>query len=342
MNSRERVLAALRGEKVDRPPYFELYIDPKPVQEVQPGMSVEDFYDYADIDAVTCLTVAENPATVRWFDKDQGVWIDKWGAHQHMTGEFLSMVVPPARIETESDLANYSPPDPMKSPVIADARRLVQRFKGRRAIMVVGEAAFAPCQFLRAGLENLLIDFIERPDFIRKMVHICVEYHVELYRKLIAEGVEVVLLGDDYAGKTGPFMSPAHFMEFVLPELTAVTKAVHDAGGYVIKHTDGDIWKIMDMLIASGVDAVGPLEPAYMDLKMVRDYSGGRLGVMGNVDVDLLSRGTPQQVRAATTELLRRVSPGGGHIVSSGNTIASYVRGENLMAMIETVKGYTG
>lgn len=58
---------------------------------------------------------------------------------------------------------------------------------------------------------------------------------------------------------------------------------------------------------------------------------------MGNVEVDVLIRGTVDEVIAATKDCLRKVSPGGRHIISSGNTITSDVQPENLTAMIETV-----
>ncbi|MBT3328288.1 MAG: hypothetical protein HN396_18855 [Gemmatimonadales bacterium] len=75
-----------------------------------------------------------------------------------------------------------------------------------------------------------------------------------------------------------------------------------------------------------------------MDLKEVRDRSDGRIGVMGNVDVDLLARGTPDEVRKATLELIRHVSPGGRHIIASGNTIASYVDPANYRVMLDTIR----
>jgi len=63
-------------------------------------------------------------------------------------------------------------------------------------------------------------------------------------------------------------------------------------------------------------------------------------GSIGNIDVDLLSRGSVEEVKIVTKQLLKNVSPLGGHIISSGNSISSSVRGENFMAMIETVKEF--
>lgn len=340
MNSRERIFTVLNDNEPDRVPIAEMFIDPKVIDSICPAMSYEDFIDYADMDVVTCLTMADKPENINWVDKEKGIWRDKWGALQHLTTECLSVVSPPARIESESDLRNYEPPDPAEAAVIEYARALVKRFKGKRAVAVIGEASFAPVLNMRASFESVFIDYIERPELICKLAEIAIDYHVELYRRLFAEGVEIVFLGDDYAGKNGPYMSPEHFAKFILPGLKTVIREIKNQGGYVIKHCDGNIWPFVDMILSTGVDMLGPLEPAYMRLDEVRKYSKYKVGVVGNMDVDLLSVGTVDQVKAATKELIERVSPLGKHILSSGNTISSSVKGENFMAMIETAKSF--
>ena len=43
------------------------------------------------------------------------------------------------------------------------------------------------------------------------------------------------------------------------------------------------------MIVETGVDVIGPLEPgAGMDLKLVKKKYGDRIAVVGNVDVDIL------------------------------------------------------
>ena len=56
---------------------------------------------------------------------------------------------------------------------------------------------------------------------------------------------------------------------------------------------------------------------------------------MGNVNVDLLTRGTPDQVEACVMNLLRKVAPGGGYILSSGNSVASYTQVDNVRRMCD-------
>jgi uroporphyrinogen decarboxylase len=333
-------MRVLKGSFPDRVPLFELLIDHKVIDSIHPGMCYEDFIDYAEIDVVTCLTMVESPKRINWVDKKKGIWRDKWGCFQAFTGEVISVPIEPARINCLEDLYSYTPPDPTHNEAISVAKKLVKRFKGKKAICVIGEDVFAISQYLRGGLLNLMTDYILQPELARKLAQIAVDYHVELYRLLIDEGVEIIVLGDDYAGKSGTMMSPEHFRNFILPGLRTIVQEIKNRGAFCIKHTDGNIWGIMDMLLSTGVDMLGPLEPAYMALDEVRRYSGMKVGVVGNIDVDLLSRGTVEQVVNVTKEQLKRISILGGHFLSSGNSICSSVKGENFMAMINTAKKF--
>ncbi len=51
--------------------------------------------------------------------------------------------------------------------------------------------------------------------------------------------------------------------------------------------------------------------------------------------MDVLARGTEEQVRAYTRRCLEECAPGGGYALGSGNTIANYVPTRNYLAMLE-------
>ena len=137
MISCERVFSTLRGELPDRVPLMELFIDQNVIDSVFKGMCYEDFIEYVDMDVVTCLTMASSPEDVDWVDREKGVWRDKWGALQVETGEVISVPLQPPRIDSKRDLANYTVPDPSKAEVLKYAKKLVDRFKGKKAIAVV-------------------------------------------------------------------------------------------------------------------------------------------------------------------------------------------------------------
>ncbi len=341
MNSRERLFSILEGKIPDRVPLVELWVDPKVFQALYPGSSYYDFIEQSGYyDAVCSFAGVVNPQ-INWIDKSKKIFQDKWGAMQQFTEEAIPLVIPPIRIQSEKDLISYTPPDPNDSAILNSVREVVNRFKDKKAIIFVGEAVFAPSQYLRGGLENLLVDYKLNPNLVRKLSKITMEYHVELYRRVIREGVEIILLGDDYAGNTGTIMSPADFEHFILPGFRTVVREIKNAGAYCIKHTDGNIQKILDMIVGTGIDALGPLQAtAGMDLAIIKKQYN--ICVMGSIDVDLLVRGSSGQVAQATKECIASVSPGGRHILSSANTISSAVPPENLVAMIETAQEWGG
>lgn len=137
-------------------------------------------------------------------------------------------------------------------------------------------------------------------------------------------------------------MSPAVYKTFLQHRLARVVQAVHEEGAFCVKHSDGNLWPILDMIVETGVDAINPLEPvAGMDIAEVKRRYGDRVCLIGNIDCgELLSRGTPQQVRQVVQETIRQAAPGGGYIMSSSNTIHSSVKPENYQAMIEATHLY--
>ena len=155
-------------------------------------------------------------------------------------------------------------------------------------------------------------------------------------------GVKIIYTGDDYAYNKGPLMSPKHFQEFFYPGLKRVVHGFKDLGLYVIKHTDRNIWTIIEMIIDSGIDCLDPIDPqGGMDLAEVKAKYGNRVALKGNVDcAHLLSFGTKDEVIEATKKALKQGMPGGGFILSSSNSIHSAVKPENYAVMVQTVKEF--
>ena len=342
MNSRQRMIDVLEHRLPDRVSLAELWIDPGVAKAICGRGNGNDLAEHLGMDMVTVHTMIYEENEVEWVDRPKRIFRDKWGALQTSRLDGIPVPTRPPRIETPEDLAAYRPPDPARSPVLEKIRRLKQKYlSGEKAICCVGESGWAPAVFLRGGLENLLLDFGLRPEFVKDLMKIGTEYYCELYRLAAAAGADVVLLGDDYSDKNGPMMSPRQFRELILPSDTAVVDSVKRCGLYCIKHTDGDIRKIMDDLVGTGVDCLGPLEPvAGMELGPILRRYPGRIAVMGNISIDLLSRGSQEEVVRQTKLALATVSAIGPHILSSANTIASSVRPENFLAMVNTAKEF--
>lgn len=181
MNSRERVFATLNHQQADRVPIAEMWIDSKVVQAIVPGArDANDLAERLGLDMVTVATMIYESSEVEWVDREKGLFRDKWGALQRLTQEAVPVPTPPARIESDEDLARYAPPDPSKSAVVEKVRRLKARHPDK-AVAVVGESGWAPAVFLRGGVEHLLMDLALRPQFAKALMGIGAAYYAELF-----------------------------------------------------------------------------------------------------------------------------------------------------------------
>ena len=109
-----------------------------------------------------------------------------------------------------------------------------------------------------------------------------------------------------------------------------------------MKHSDGNLWLILDMILDAGPDALNPLEPvAGMDMSAVKAHCGDRVCLVGNIDCGaLLSHGTVEEVEKAVRECIATGGPGGGLILCSSNSIHSSVKPENYLVMVRAGRKY--
>ena len=147
--------------------------------------------------------------------------------------------------------------------------------------------------------------------------------------------VGAFLLDDDLAHCGGLLESPRFLRAHVFPFYQRIGEIVHSKGLPFIMHTDGKVTQVLPDLIACGLDALHPLEPKAMDIAAVNREFGDRLALLGNIDVDLLTRGSPDEVRAQVRQRIQEVAPGGGFAIGSSNSIPDYVPLENYRALVE-------
>jgi len=342
MNSLERVTAALERRVPDRVPLFECVIDGRVMDALLPGCDYFRFNDWIGLDNVGQNRSSWSRDNVEMIDEKRGLFRDKWGVIRAFGPESTPAPIE-GPIKRPEDLKTYRPPDPDADDVLGGLPEVIQRYKGQKAISAICRDAFFNPAFLR-GTEQFLVDMIERPKFVHELIEVALSYDIPAMRRMVAAGADVIVFGDDYADKNATLMSPKHFREFVLPGLQRCVDAAHEAGAYVVKHTDGNIMGVIDMIVETGIDALNPLEPqAGMDIALIKERYGGRIALIGNIDCGyLLSQAPVEEVRRVTRRTIETAKPGGGYCLSSSNSIHSSVRPENFLAMVETLREFGG
>ena len=334
MNGLERVVTALKRGQPDRVPVLEMVADPKVIHGIVPGGDFPAMVEALDLDGIGAGPFYKREQI------DEKRFRDEWGTVYHVTTEVIGAPLG-GPIHSLSDLAHYTPPDPLAEGRLGSLPDYVRRFKGQRTIDWHQREAFMTTALL-SGLDNFLMMLYDEPELVRRMVDMVVEVHETLVRRAVRAGVDVVSLGDDYAWRAGPMMSVKHFQEFFLPGIKRVVKAAHEEGALVFKHCDGNIWALLDSFVEAGFDGVNPMEPvAGMDLGEMKRRYGDKMCLLGNVDCGyILSEAPIPEVVATVKRCLRDGGPGGGYILTSSNSLHSSVRPENYRAMVETARRY--
>ncbi len=334
LSSEERMIRTLERKDVDRVPTFEWYVDRVVMEALSPGADYAQFCYDIDLDAI-CIDCN--------FDKkfiENGLIQDEWGMIKKDTGEAHSFPID-GPIRTLKDAQDYIPPDPHKPGRYDSIEKAVKEHGGKKGLVLHLNDVFSiPSRLM--PFDTFLIKMMEDPETVKALIKMSVDVNLEMAKQAVQRGIKMVYTGDDFAYNSGPIMSPNQFREIFYPELKRVVSGYKELGLLVIKHTDGDIMPLIDMIVDSGFDCLDPIDPiAGMDLAKIKADYGDKICLKGNVDCSTtLSFKNVDAVIEETKKCIEIGKPGGGFILSSSNSIHSAVKPENYKAMLDTLKEY--
>jgi len=221
-------------------------------------------------------------------------------------------------------------------------RRINKKFKDKICVAVTNDLAGV----FESASQGMGMTYYARmihknPNFIKEVHDTYAEFTAELYKSYMEVGAEVFIESGDLAYKTGPMMSPKQFNNLLLPAYQKITETVHEKGGKIILHSDGQITPLLDFIIDSGFDGLHSLEPtAGVEISVVKKKVRDKLCLVGNIDVaHTLVKGTKKEVFSEVKQAIKDGGVGGGLIISAANMHPD-VNVENLKWMIEATKKY--
>ncbi len=334
MTSRERVLAALRRQEPDRVPWCELGVDRALAQKLMgwpqtptQGLAAAVRNPY---------TLEESRAIANRLGLDSISYILRAPTYaQTQTGVDGRSFQGDGLIKTEADLKMVKLPDPHDDELYAEAEEFVKG-KGDYALAFVTRIGMLQT-VLSLGMEGFATALYDNRPLVEKLLDLYYDWMAVVAERICQMDFDLFITTDDFAFKSALMFSPRIFQELMVPRYRRVVEKITIPW---VLHSDGNIGEVVETLLDLGVSGLHPNEKGAMDIRAMKRRYGGRVCLLGNVDLNLLGMGSPEEVDSEVRELIRDVGPGGGYILTSGNSLASYLKPECVLAMAGAVKKY--
>lgn len=357
MNPRERILTALGGGQPDRVPIFELYINEPSIVRLAGLLAPEAVKMEATKDRfgeerreildLYCLLVDELglDATSTNFSIgieriSEDIGRDKYGTVYYLSehGEPFPIEGP---IKEPSDVKGFDMVSKLRIEDFTRVQYVIEKVGKEKAHFVSITDPFKVSWRRRGGMQNLLLDYVLNPQLVHDLARIATDFDMAAIDMALQVGADVIVMPGDLAGEHTTIMSPQHYREYIKPYHRELVDHAHRRGAKIVKHSDGNIWPILDDLLEVGFDGIHPIQPQCMDIAEVKEYVAGRTCILGNIDCRyLLPFGTEEEVEGCVKETIKKAAPGGGYIISSSNSIHPGCKPENYIAMVKAAHKY--
>lgn len=338
MTSRQRFLAALACEKLDRPPLWVMRQAGRYLPEYRELKAKSSFLEMVRTPALAAEVTLQ---PLRRFALDAAILFSDilvipealgQGYHFRDTGGIAMEF----RLETRAQVDALAAPDvvPDRLRYVADTLALLKKeLAGSRALLGFGGSPWTLATYMVEGgssdeFERIKqLFYTERATFdalLEKITAALIAY----FKMQIAAGADAIQIFDSWGGIiAGPDYGAAS-LRWIREVVAALPRDFP-----IILYAKGTAPHLTDQAFA-GVRALSV--DWTNDLAIVRRNLPANIAVQGNLDPVLLNT-TPEIVRHQTTRLLESMRGTTGHIFNLGHGITPRATIENFQTLVDTV-----
>ncbi len=379
MTSRERVRKALNHESPDRVPIdfggFQTGIHRNAYRRLIDHMGIRDEVTILDpvqqlarpceellqrFHVDTRYVLAHGPdgfdGTIRKVERNGRLWHDlkdEFGVIWSMPadhGLYMDISHHPLASAGIKDLAAYPWPNGADPTRFTGVRKHAQTLRKETPYALatgISGVVYEYCWYLR-GLERWFMDMIEQPEFCAALLDRTLAFWLDYltgFMREVGDLVDVVMIGDDLAGQSGPLFSPAFYRRVVKPrQKTLVQRIKSLTQAKIWYHTCGSCVEYIPDLLDNGIDILNPVQTsaAGMDPALLKQRYGRDMVFWGGGcdSQHVLPSATPEQVREQVRRNMETFKPGGGYVFNSIHNIQADVPPENIVALFDAAYEY--
>lgn len=200
-------------------------------------------------------------------------------------------------------------------------------------------------------LEEWYVSPLIRPDYVKavfeKQTEIAIK-NMKAINELAGDKIDVAFTcAADFAHQSNTFFSAEIFRNMYLPYFKKANDWIHSNTKWkILKHCCGAIEPFIPMLIEAGFDALNPVQCSARGMEaehLKKEYGNDIVFWGGGVDTqNILSFGSPEEVRKQVLERCEIFSKNGGFVFNSVHEIQAKTTIKNIVAMIDAVHEFNG
>ena len=348
MNSRERMLAAINRQPLDRIPtdiwatgevWAKLRNHFGANSDIKAALHIDAFAGAAPAYIGPALPQAAPDETVNFWGIRTRRVPHEGGAYDEQS------FYPLAGARTIDDLNAYAWPDAGWFDY-AGMRAQIEAAGKTRAVQCGYMAPFYYHNLLR-GLEQSLMDLFLEPEFTHFLVGRITDFFLDYHRRMFtacAGLIDVAQVTDDLGSQTGPLISMELYREFYAPHHKRCIDLCHEFGIKVLHHDDGSCRPFLPLLLDMGIDILNPVQwtcPG-MEMRELKAEFGKRVCFHGAVENQrILPFGTPAEVRAEVRHCIDALAADGtGYILAPCHNLQVNTPVANIVAMYDEAWQY--
>ena len=343
-------MATVNRQATDRPP-VDLWCTPEVLDSLRAYTSLQDemaVYNKLGVDKIVWVFPGYGG---RYFDPNDSGEITMWGVPTRMVkaglATYQEYIDPPiAAYMDPSELAGHHAwPDPDKFDY-AGAKALATEARRWNFATIGPWISHFEIYCQMRGLENALMDTLANPDFLEATLERIDSIQTAMLERFLTELgdlIDLVFISDDMGMQDNMLISLDSWETHFKYRLKHWCDLIHSYGKKVLYHTDGAVRPLIPYLIECGVDILNPVQHVCpgMDCEELKTQFGKDLVFHGGIENQkTLPMGTPAEVVAETRHCLETLGRGGGYICCSCHNAQAGTPVDNLLAMIDTVRGW--
>ena len=332
MNSRERFLAVLNGQKPDRPPVCNI----SALTSVELQDSTGCFMPGVHLDAEKLVRLCAANHEVLGFDAVTFIinyfgepaalgYQINWGSKT----QYPIFVSHPWQNPQDA----CCPDDLLDKPPVKtylQALKLAKKQYGDR-LAVLGKV-MGPFSMVQAmcGVQNVMMDVMDNPDKLKLFLNVAADVLARCANAQFEVGIDAVSIGEGGAGAN--MLSPKMYEDLLLETHQRMLKSIH---GPTIMHICGDITPRLTSLAKIGLDFFHfdwAIKPAVM-----KEAAKEKFKLIGNINTKDLLMAEPEEIEKQVKENIEA----GIDVIAPGCAVSPKCPNRNLLAITKAVRRWS-